>query len=92
MSDDLVYEKFNNQQKQLDGHEDRIKALEKTYSIMEKMDLRMSNVENSMKTINDKLNKQDEKKGMKWDRFVDYIFYAILGLLLSYIALKLGLK
>lgn len=31
-------------------------------------------------------------KGKKWDKLIDYLFYAILGVLLSYIAYKLGLK
>ena len=55
---------------------------------MQKMDLRVSNIEGSVKSINTKLDVQSEKKGMKWDKLIDYIFYAIL----AYCLYKLGLK
>ncbi len=72
----------------LDEHDKKIEDLEKTYSIMQKMDLRVSNIEGSVKSINTKLDAQSEKKGMKWDKLIDYIFYAIL----AYCLYKLGLK
>lgn len=72
----------------LDEHDKKIDELEKTYSIMQKMDLRVSNIEGSIESINSKLDKQTEKKGMKWDKLIDYIFYAFL----AYCLWKLGLK
>lgn len=92
MSNDLIDEKFKNQQKQLDEHEERLNALEKTYIIMEKMDLRMSNVEGSVKNISDKLESQVKEKGMKWDKLIDYLFYFIIAVILGYVAMKLGVK
>ena len=74
--------------RRLDEHEKKIEDLEKTYSIMQKMDLRVSNIEGSVKSINTNLDAQSEKKGMKWDKLIDYIFYAIL----AYCLYKLGLK
>ena len=55
---------------------------------MEKMDLRVGNIETSVKTINSKIDSQAEKKGMKWDKLIDYLFYAIL----AYCLYKLGIK
>ena len=77
---------------QLKNHEERITELEKTYSIMEKMDLRMENVEKSIEKIDDKLTAKTEEKGKKWDKLIDYLFYSVLALLLGYIAYSLGLK
>ena len=74
--------------KRLDGHEDRITKLEDTYSIMEKMDYRMGNVEKSISSINSKLEKKEESKGMKWDKLIDYLFYAFV----AYILIQIGLK
>lgn len=80
----------------LDDHEKRIDSLEKTYSIMEKMDYRMGKVETAVDNIDKKLDakayEDSQVKGKKWDKLVDYIFYAILGGLLTYISVQLGLK
>ena len=78
--------------KRIEEHDTRIDSLEKTYSIMEKMDYRMENVENNIERINKKLDENKEEKGKKWDKLIDYLFYFILALLLGYIATKLGLK
>lgn len=82
--------------KRIGEHDTRLDNLEKTYSIMEKMDYRMGKVESAIEKIDIKLDakvtEDSKKKSKKWDKFIDYIFYAILGLLLSYIAAKIGLK
>ena len=41
--------------KRLNEHDDRIDKLEKTYSIMEKMDYRMGKVESAVEKIDQKL-------------------------------------
>ncbi len=92
MSDDLIAEKFNQHSDELKEHDRRISDLEKTYSIMQKMDLRVSNIEKSVGTINAKLDKQSEEKGMKWDKLIDYLFYFLIALLLGLLVHKLGLK
>lgn len=74
--------------RRLDEHETKINELEKTYSIMEKMDYRMGNVENSVDNINKKIDENSKAKGMKWDKLIDYLFYAILAFALF----KLGIK
>ena len=81
-------ERSKSNTKRLDKHDKDIEELKKTYAIMEKMDYRMGQVEDSIKIIDNKLDKQVEKKGMKWDKLIDYIFYAILAVCL----LRLGLK
>lgn len=78
--------------KRIDDHDSRLDSLEKTYSIMEKMDFRMGKVESAVDKIDKKLDERQEEKVKKWDKFIDYIFYTILGLLLGYIAIQLGIK
>ena len=98
-----VEERGKSTTKRIDEHDKDIEDLKKTYAIMQKMDYRMSNVEKGLDTINQKLdkhdveiqeeiNKEDKSKSKKWDKLVDYLFYAFLGLILSYIAMKLHLK
>lgn len=74
--------------KRIDEHDEQIKELQNTYSIMEKMDYRMSNVEDNVSEIKTEIQKGKEQKGMKWDKLIDYLFYAILAFALF----KLGLK
>lgn len=81
-------ERAKSNTKRLDEHDTRLDSLEKTYSIMEKMDYRMENVENTVTAIKNDIQKGKEQKGMKWDKLIDYLFYAILAFALF----KLGLK
>lgn len=82
--------------KRIDEHDERIDKLEKTYSIMEKMDYRMEKVESAVEKIDlkldSKVSEDDKAKGKKWDKFVDYIFYSVLAVILGLIYMKLGLK
>ena len=85
MSDDLIKEKFDN-------HEERITDLEKNTKILETMNYRLGQMEASVKSINSKLDGTINEKGKKWDKLIDYLFYAVLGILLTYIAYQLGIK
>ena len=85
MSDDLIKEKFDN-------HEERISDLERNTKVLETMNYRLGQMEQSVKSINNKLDGTLGEKGKKWDKLIDYIFYAILALLLGYVAVKLRLK
>ena len=81
--------------KRLDDHDSRLDNLEKTYSIMEKMDYRMGQVETAVDKIDKKLdakvNENDKEKGKKWDKLVEYIFYTILGAIMLLVLSKVGL-
>ena len=55
-------ERAKSNTKRLDEHEDRIDSLEKTYSIMEKMDYRIGNMENSVDEIKTEIKKNKEQK------------------------------
>ena len=92
MNEKYIDEKFKQTDKQLDEHDRRISDLEKTYAIMQKMDLRVGNIEKSVETINNKLDSKAEEKGKKWDKLIDYIFYFVVALLLGLLVAKLGLK
>ena len=88
-------ERAKSNTKRLDEHDTRLDSLEKTYSIMEKMDYRMGQVETAVDKIDKKLdakvNENDKEKGKKWDKLVDYIFYTILGAIMLLVLSKVGL-
>lgn len=48
--------------KRIDEHDEQIKELQNTYSIMEKMDYRMGNVENNVSEIKEDIQKSKEQK------------------------------
>ena len=88
-------ERAKSNTKRLDDHDIRLENLEKTYSIMEKMDYRMGQVETAVDKIDKKLdakvNETDKEKSKKWDKLVDYIFYTILGAIMLLVLNKVGL-
>ena len=88
MSDDLIEEKFKVQEEKIVNHEDRITNLEKTYIIMAKMETTLKNVQNDISDMKVKISKNTEDKAFKWDKLIDYLFYAIL----AYCLYKLGIK
>ena len=87
--------------KRIDDAEARIDELEKTYAIMQKMDFRIGRMEDSVEKINQKLDnnfqeiinaktQNTKKKKKKWDKFLDYIFYAIVGAIIALVLAKFG--
>lgn len=92
MDEKYIEERFKNTDKQLENHEKRLAKVEETYAIMQKMDLRVGNIEKSVETINNKLDGQTDEKGKKWDKLIDYIFYFVIAILLGLLVKKLGLK
>lgn len=89
MSEDLIKEKFEN-------HEERISKLEDVTSTLQTMDYRLGSVERTTSSINNKLDealsKPNEEKSRKWDKLIEYIFYFVVGTILTYIAVKSGMK
>lgn len=85
MSDDLIKEKFEN-------HEDRISQLEKNTKILETMNYRIGEMENNIKSINNKLDVKEEVKQKDIKGWISFFMQAILTIIIGYIAIKLGLK
>jgi hypothetical protein len=57
-----IDERAKSNTKRLDEHENRIDSLEKTYSVMEKMDCRIGNMENSVDEIKTEIKNSKEQK------------------------------
>ncbi len=81
--------------KRLDEHDSKIDKLENVYIALTKMDGRVERVEgdvgeikDNIKIISDKTNEPNKLKALKWEKLIDYLFYAILAFCLW----KLGIK
>lgn len=85
MSDDLIKERFEN-------HEERISQLEKNTRILETMNYRIGEMENNIKSINNKLDAKEEVKQKDIKGWISFFMQAILTIVIGYIAIKLGLK
>lgn len=85
MSEDLIKERFEN-------HEERISQLEKNTRILETMNYRIGQMENNIKSINDKLDVKEEVKQKDIKGWISFFMQAILTIVIGYIAIKLGLK
>lgn len=83
-----VEQRSKSNTKRLDDTDRRLDTLEENTAILQKMDYRMGNVESNVEKINKKLDDKSKEKGMKWDKLVDYLFYAAM----AYALFKLGLK
>ena len=92
MDKELFEEKFKNHDEKIKDHERRIDKLEDTYATLSNISFRMDKMEKSIENIDKVLLSQVNDKGKKWEKLIDYLFYAVLGILLAYIAVKLGLK
>jgi len=57
-----------------------------TLSRQNKEDIK--DLKDRIEKIESKLDNQEQKKGMKWDKLIDYLFYVIL----AYCLWKIGLK
>ena len=57
-----IDERAKSNTKRLDEHDSRIDSLEKTYSVMEKMNYRIGNMENSVDEIKTEIKNSKEQK------------------------------
>lgn len=83
-----VEQRSKSNTKRIDDCDKRIDTLEENTAILQKMDYRMGNVESNVEKINKKLDEKSKEKGLKWDKLIDYLFYAAI----AYALVKLGLK
>lgn len=81
--------------KRIDEHDKEIEELKNNQSILENMSYRMGKVEESTEKINQKIddlkvktNENVKEKAIKWDKLIDYLFYAVL----AYALFRLGIK
>lgn len=74
--------------KKLDLYENKFLKLDETYLLITKLNCRIDNLESLIEKVNNKLEQNLTSKGKKWDKLIDYLFYAIV----AYALFKLGLK
>lgn len=89
MSEDLIREKLENHEKRIENLENSIKDFK---TVIYRLDILEKSVATLIAKVDLMLEKNSEDKGKKWDKFIEYIFYAVVGILITYIAYKSGFK
>ena len=92
MNEEVIKERLNGVDKELEKHEKRLSSLEKTYSIMERMEFQIKEMDANIAKLSEKIDNQSNEKGRKWDKLIDYLFYFIIAALLGYVIHQMGLK
>ena len=92
MNEEVIKERLNGVDKELEKHEIRLSSLEKTYSIMERMEFQIKEMDANIAKLSEKIDNQSNEKGRKWDKLIDYLFYFIIAALLGYVIHQMGLK
>lgn len=78
--------------KRLDEHDSQLKKLSNVYVALTKVDDKVTNVENDVGEIKKDLKDIKDKPSKKMDQIWGYIVGGILGAIITFLAIKLGLK
>lgn len=89
---ELYDEKIRNLEKESEEHDKRIKSLEKIYITIEKMATELVELRKNTNSIDDRLTAIEKEPADKWKSISSYVLTAIVGAVLSYLFVKLGLK
>lgn len=82
-------ERAKSNTRRITEHDEQIKELSNVYVALTKVDDKISNVEKDVSEIKETVEKSKEQKGMKWDKLIDYLFYAILAFALFKLRIKI---
>ncbi len=78
--------------KRLDEHERKIEELSDFYVALTKVDDKVNNIENDVSEMKTDIKEIKEKPTKRYDQLWGYIVSAIIGALITFLAVKIGLK
>ncbi|MCI8459911.1 MAG: hypothetical protein HFE81_00810 [Bacilli bacterium] len=78
--------------KRLDEHDKKIEELSDVYIALTKTNDKVDNIETDVKDIKSDIKEIKDKPGRRLDQIIGYVLSALIGGVIGYILLKLGLK
>ncbi len=78
--------------KRLDEHDKKIEELSDVYIALTKVNDKVDNIDNDVKEIKQDMKDIKGKPEKRLDQIIGYILSALIGGLIGYVLLKLGLK
>lgn len=85
-------EKLKNVETKTEKLETKVTALEKIYITIEKLTNEIVELRKDTNSINERLTSIEKEPGENWKKISSYILTAIIGAVVSYILVKIGLK
>lgn len=85
-------EKIKNAESNIKDLTKKVSSLEKIYITIEKLTTELVELRKDTNEINDRLTSIEQEPGDKWKAISSYVLTAILGAIISYIVVRLGLK
>ena len=87
-----VNQRSKSNTKRLDEHDKKIDDLSNVYVALTKVNDKVENVENDVSEMKQDLKDIKEKPSKRLDQIIGYIISALIGGIISYMLLKIGLK
>ena len=78
--------------KRLDEHDEQIKELSNVYIALTKVDNKVTNVESDVSEMKQDIKDIKAKPSKKMDQIWGYIVCGLIGALITFLTIKLGLK
>ncbi len=76
----------------LDEHDKKLEELSDVYIALTKVNDKVDNIDNDVKEIKNDMKEIKDKPSKRMDQIIGYILSALIGGLIGYVLLKLGLK
>lgn len=90
--DELEKEKFKIIEKRLDKAEKEIDNLKNIYITIKELTCEMKAIKEDTNSINERLSQVEKEPAENWKNISSYIVTTIIGLIIGFIFVKLGLK
>lgn len=87
-----VEQRSKSNTKRLDDHDEQLKELSNVYVALTKTNDKVDKIESDVSEMKGDLKEIKEKPGKKLDQITGYILSTLIGGLIGYVLLKLGLK
>lgn len=89
---ELIEEKFKNLENSVATLTDKVSQMEKIYISIETLAMETKRLREDTNSIDNRLKSIEKEPGEKWKNITGYVLTAIVGAVVSYILIKLGVK
>ena len=87
-----VEQRSKSNTKRLDEHDEQLKELSNVYIALTKTNDKVDKIESDLSEMKDDLKEIKDKPNKRMDQIIGYILSTLMGGLIGYVLLKLGLK
>lgn len=89
---ELIEEKFKNLERSVSMLTEKVSQMEKIYISIETLAMETKRLREDTNSIDNRLKSIEKEPGEKWKSITGYIITAIVGAVVSFLLIKLGVK